>query len=54
LTSKGYWRIGNAAAVGLGSFLVEKAKLVNANASTFKFWQSPVSIAANDEFALAA
>jgi hypothetical protein len=34
---------------------VNQAKLVNATASTFKFWQSPVSIAANDEaFALAA
>ena len=37
-----------------GLFLVVEAKPVNANASTFKFWQSPVSIAANDEFALAA
>jgi len=34
---------------------VNQAKHVNANVSTFKFWQSPVSVAANDEaFALAA
>jgi hypothetical protein len=36
---------------------VNQAKLVNANANTFKFWQVPASVAlaANDaEFALAA
>ena len=34
---------------------VNQAKLIDANVSSFKFWQAPVSIAANEEqFALAA
>jgi len=33
---------------------VNQANLVNAKASTFEFFQVPVSISANDEFALAA
>jgi len=33
----------------------KSSKTIDANVSTFKFWQSPVSVAANDEaFALAA